>query len=223
MKSLCITMGPDWHLAEAEFKRVGLTVERFDAIVQDNRVLAFNKSVYACMKKAHLIENGYPITGSGHKELFDDLLLFEDDVVFDDGFDWLKVGFAQKQLPKDFTTLHLGCNFLGFDNTVWQMPEYFSPHLAKLHNCYMSHATLYSAECVKYIIENFKFVTDEYATAGCEIFDDWLRRHVLPMGRSYLMNPMIAYQRPRKSEIWNVQADYTYCHIYGNKWLKENL
>jgi hypothetical protein len=207
MKSLCITMGPDWSLAEAEFKRVGIAVERFDAIVQDNRVLAFNKSVYACMKLAE----------------GDDLMLFEDDVVFDEGFDWLKVGFAQKQLPKDFMTLHLGCNFLGFDNTVWQMPEYFSPHLAKLHNCYMSHATLYSAECVKYIIENFKFVTDEYATEGCEIFDDWLRRHVLPMGRSYVMSPMVAYQRPRKSEIWNVQADYTYCHIYGNKWLKENL
>jgi hypothetical protein len=201
MKALCITMGTDWEQAEAEFKRVGLNVERFDAIVEDNRVLAFNKSVYECMKLAE----------------GDDLMLFEDDVCFDTYplpfFDY----------PEYFMTIHLGGNILGFDTTVWQMPTFYSKNLAKLHNCFQSHATLYSAECVQFILENFKFVTDEYKTEGCMVFDDWLRHNILNQGRSYVLNPMIAYQRPRKSEIWNTWADYTYCHKEGNRWLKQNL
>lgn len=224
MKSLCISIGPEWPLAEAEFKRVGLNVERFDAIVEDNRVLAFNKSVMACMKKAITIrsEGNLEDTLSGkdnYKEtrIVDDLLLFEDDVVFDVN------NLPVLATPNGFMTLHLGCNILGMDITKWQMPTAHSQHLAKLHNCFQSHATLYSAECVKFIIDNFPFVTDQYKTEGCLIFDEWLRLNVLNQGRSYVMKPMIAYQRPRHSEIWNRFGDYTYCHIEGNKWLKRNL
>lgn len=214
MKSLCITMGPDWEQAQAEFSKVGLSVERFDAIVEDNRVLAFNKSVYACMKLAE----------------GESLLLFEDDVILEDSPNrYYSANYSIA--PVDFLTVHLGGNILGFDNTNWQMPTYHSPHLAKLHNCYQSHATLYSAECVKYILDNFKYVTDEYKTEGCVIFDEWLRTNVLNQGRSYVMKPMIAYQRPRISAIWQVRdakgelvkSDYTYCHIKGNEWLKKNL
>lgn len=220
MKALCISMGPDWPLAEEEFKRVGLNVERFDAIVEDNRVLAFNKSVYACMGKARA-----SIADSG--SIGDALLLFEDDVMFDTDkfvdFRPFNPFYYSGELPENWVTLHLGANIIGTDLTKWQMPTPFSPHLAKLNNCFQSHATLYSAECVKYILENFKYVTDEYKTEGCMIFDEWLRLNVLSQGRSYLLNPMIAYQRPRHSEIWNVPADYTGAHKQGNEWLKQNL
>lgn len=220
MKSLCITLGPDWPLAQQEFERVGLKVEKFDAICEDNRVLSFNKSVYGCMKLAE----------------GQDLLLFEDDVVFDP-----TPSINLKNVPEGFMTVQLGCNILGFDTTIlhnlerdrannivdfdkkWYEPTYHSREFAKLNSCTQSHATLYSAECVKYIIENFKFVTDEYKREGCEIFDDWLRRHVLPQGRSYVFRPMIAFQRPRWSEIWNCESNYTYCHLEGNVWLKKNL
>lgn len=233
MKSFCITMGKDWPLAEAEFNRVGLEVERFDAIVEDNRVLAFNKSVYTCMKLAidkkpfwHEVQNKW-IGGN-----LVDLLLFEDDVVFDgkslalfvsENYNIHFFDLIKQRLPSDFLTLHLGSNIIGTDLTQWQMPTAYSQNLAKLHNCLQSHATLYSAECVKFILENFKYVTDEYKTEGCMIFDEWLRLNVLNQGRSYLMKPMIAYQRPRKSEIWNCHADYTGAHLQGNEWLKEHL
>lgn len=208
MKKLCISIGPEWPLAQAELNRVGFDVEKFTAICEDNRVLSFNKSVYECMR----LSEGGPS------------LLFEDDVMFDPGFSSADLGSViVGYLPSDFMTLHLGCNILGFDNTQWKMPEYFNPKIAKLHNCYQSHATLYSGECVKYILDNFKFITDEYKTEGCEIFDDWLRRNVLNQARSYVLKTMVAYQRPRKSEIWGVESDYTYCHIHGNKWLKNNL
>ena len=199
MKSLCITI-KDWLLAEEEFNRVGLKVEPFQAIVEDNRALGFNKSVYECMKLAK----------------GEDLLLLEDDVKFD--------GEVRFDFPKDALTVHLGCNLIGMDTTVWQMPTNgVEGGYARLHNCWQTHANWYSAECVEFILQNFKFVTDEYKREGLQIFDEWLRVNVFPRGRSYVMNPMIAYQRPRWSEIWNCHTDYTSCHTRGNKWLKDNL
>lgn len=203
MKTLCINIDSDtesWDLSKKEFDRVGLQVERVSAVVEDNRPLAFNKSVYKCMQ----IAEG------------DSLLLFEDDVMFDS-----KPYLYIYSVPADFLTVHLGCNIIGMNTTVWEMPDYYSKGLAKLHNCWQSHATLYSAECVKYILDNLR---TDVLDADNMIFDEWLRTHVLNQGRSYVMNPMIAYQRPRNSEIWGgVFADYTGAHKQGNEWLKKNL
>lgn len=203
MKTLCINIDSDtesWALSQKEFERVGLEVERFSATVEDNRPLAFNKSVYRAMQAA------------GEESL----LLFEDDVMFDTD----RIPASPDKMPKGWLTLHFGCNIIGVTGTVWQMPTYFSPGLAKLHNCWMSHATLYSGECVRFILDNLRTdVLDE----NNMIFDEWLRTNVLSKGQSYLMKPMIAYQRPRHSEIWNVQADYTGAHKQGNEWLKQNL
>ena len=226
MKSLCINIDSDtesWELSQKEFDRVGLTVERFSATVEDNRVLAFNKSVYRAMEYSvtagplqdHIGIGAFKFRGVKREHL----LLFEDDVVFDTDRFPLNI----EKMPPGWMTLHFGCNIIGVTGTEWQMPTHFSPGLAKLHNCWQSHATLYSAECVKFILENFKFVTDEYKTEGCQIFDEWLRVNVLPLGNSYLMKPMIAYQRPRHSAIWNVETDYVGAHKQGNEWLKKNL
>ena len=180
-----------------QFKKIGLTdIERVSAITGDNRILSFNKSVYKAIQAA-----------SGQ-----DLLLFEDDVSFDGMFEL-------PELPEHFMTLHLGCNIIGSDINRWKMPEYYNEKISILHNCWQSHATLYSKECIDFILKEFKFVTDEYEKDGCIIFDEWLRLNVLPIGRSYVMRPMVAYQRPRYSEIWNRQADYTGCHKQGNEYL----
>lgn len=211
MKSLCITIGPDWPLAAAEFDRVGLKVDRFDAIVEDNRPLAFNKSVYACMKLAE----------------GDELLLTEDDCMFDSQVNdldkWIPIICGI--LPHSALSLHFGGNIFGTDATRWQMPARYNDCLspfAKLYNAWQSHCTYYSPECVQYILNNFDATIMD---ADHMIFDEWLRTHVLNQGRSYLLNPMIAYQRPRVSAIWGGDkiCDYTGAHIHGNKWLKQNL
>jgi hypothetical protein len=205
MRILCINLDgrPDrWEQVTNEFNRVGLTVERFSAITGDNRCLAFNKSVYECMKLAK----------------GDDLLLFEDDVVFEE--EWTPLG---GRAPEDWLTIHLGANIIGSDTMQWKMPDRFNEDLALLHNCWQSHATLYSADCVQFILDNFPYHTDEYEREGLIIFDEWLRTNVLSQGRSYLINPMIAYQRPSKSDIWNCESDYTGAHRQGNEWLKRNL
>lgn len=200
--------------AEAEFKRVGLTVERFPGVVNDNPVLGFNKAVYGAMMQAKKWQSlGENVRGM--KVVEDDLLLFEDDVVFDHYI----IGMPLRNLPSDFMTIHLGANIIGTDSMQWQMPTRYSEQFALLHNAWQSHATLYSAECVKYIIENFPYWKDEYQKEGCQIFDEWLRLNVLPMGRSYVLKPMIAYQRPDFSNIWNSAQDYTSCHTRGNQYL----
>lgn len=193
MKTLCINLDsrPDrWAQASAEFDRVGLTVERVSAVSGDNKPLAFNQSVYKCMEMARGGE----------------LLLFEDDVMF-------TTNSFNYSVPPDFISLHLGCNIMG----QWDMPT-FVPHVpvAKLWNCWQSHATFYTAECIELVLEN---MNPTYIDENNCIFDEWFRRNVLPMGRSYVMKPMIAYQRPSFSDIWNTQADYTQCHIDGNKYL----
>lgn len=206
MKKLCINIDSDtesWELSKLEFARIGMAgVERFPAVVENNRVIAFNKSVYGAMQAP----------GDDY------LLLMEDDVQFEAGFKWAD----HKMLlnPQDMLTLHLGCNIIGTSQTVWEMPTACTNDFALLHNCWQSHCTIYSPECVKMILEKFN---PNVCDNDNPIFDEWLRQNILPLGRSYVANPMVAWQRPRKSEIWGVHADYTGAHTQGNKWLKENL
>lgn len=197
MIKLCINLDsrPDrWELAQKEFERVGLEVERMPAIMHDNRPLAFNQSVYKAMELA-----------KGQ-----DLLLFEDDVVFDCEKFWPFIH------PSGALTFHFGGNIYG----DWRMPERTpQPNIAKLWNCWQSHATWYSKEAVDFILNN---LDPTHLNGTNNIFDDWLRRNVLTQGRSYLHVPMIAYQRIDRSDIWGHDTDYTACHIDGNKWLKNN-
>lgn len=196
MIKLCINLDsrPDrWEQVTKEFDRVGLQVERLAAVSGDNRPLAFNQSVYKAMERAK----------------GDALLLFEDDVVFDNKY-------VSVPMPQDFMTLHLGCNIMGTDVKKWDMPEAYSAGLAKLHNCWQSHATLYSAKCVHFILDNFD---PNVLTEDNNIFDDWLRRKVLSQGNSYVLKPMIAYQRDSFSDIWQTEARYKHYHTEGNKYL----
>lgn len=195
--------------AEAEFKRVGLHVERVSAITRDNRPLAFNQSVLKAMAMCRVQ------TDCGC--FYEDLLLFEDDVVFS-GSDFTEEFFMA--FPLQALTVHLGCNIFGADTTEWQMPTRYNGLLAQLHNAWQSHATWYSAECVEFILNNLK--PDVLDCDNC-IFDEWLRKNILSQGRSYVMRPMIAYQRPGISNIWgDVHTDYTGAHTKGNEWLKLN-
>lgn len=203
MKAYCINIdnAAEWQLAKEQFDLIGIEVERFPAIVEDNRVLAFNKSVRAALEL--MPDGGW---------------LFEDDVVFDGSLNDVRSAIAK--LPTGFNTFHLGLNIIGTDTMEWKMPDFYSQGVVKVFNGWQTHANYYSKEVVEYILNHFPFYTDDYKTEGCEIFDDWLRRHVLSDGNSYLINPMIAWQRPRHSDIWNRHADYSGAHLQGNEYLK---
>lgn len=202
MKAYCINIDSDtesWELSKAEFEKIGMEVERFSAIVEDNRPLAFNKSVHGALSL--MPEGGW---------------LFEDDVIFTGKEQDIRI--AVSQLPSDANSLHLGCNIIGMDTTEWRMPEYYNINLSKLFNAWQSHATWYSKDCVAYILSHLR--TDVLDNEN-NIFDDWFRRNVLSDGNSYVARPMLAYQRPRKSAIWGgeIIQDYTSCHKRGNEYL----
>lgn len=205
MIKLCINLDsrPDrWELVQKEFEKAGLEVERLSACTGDNRPLAFNQSVYKAMELAK----------------GEDLLLFEDDVVFEGELPIFETKCGTfSSLPGDALTVHYGCNMYG----DWKLPEKTQyPQYARLWNCWQSHATWYSSEAVEFVLAN---LDPTHLNGTNNIFDDWLRRNVLVKGRSYVHVPMIAYQRIDKSDIWGHETDYTACHIKGNEWLKNNM
>lgn len=215
MKILCLNIDSEkeqWALTKAECERVGFTeVQRFSAITGDNRPLAFNQSVLAAMKSCLIWQEGDNCE-------YEELLLIEDDCAFDPNTTRDKLAeICRSEIPWDYLTVHFGANITGWD---WKMPERHSANTALLHNCWMSHCTLYSGDAIRLILEGLK--SDVLTEENC-IFDEWLRRNILPLDKSYLLTPMVAYQRPRQSYIWGRHADYTQIHANGNAWLSDNL
>lgn len=149
-------------------------------------------SVYKCMQIAKEANHG--------------LVLFEDDVVFT-----RPPGFFPP--PMGALSAHLGVNIMG----NWKMPESCGlKDWALLHNCWQSHASTYGLECINFILDNMNpnEISDKQP-----IFDEWFRLNLLPKGRSYVMKPMIAYQRPSWSDIWQTEANYVDCFHEGNRYL----
>lgn len=225
MKSYLINLAtrPDrLALATEELNKIGITPERFEAYTADqaggNRPLAFNKSQYYCIKKA--VEEGHKV-----------FAVFEDDVCFTDGAAKV-IADAVHELPIDFDCLHLGCNPIGMSTTEWKMPEEVSyinsdrdeicqNNIARLYNCWQTHAIVWSRDGAKFVIDHFPFWKDEYAVEGLMIFDEWLRVNMYIGGKSFVSRPMVAYQRPDFSDLNQAPSDYTSCFELGNKYLME--
>jgi GR25 family glycosyltransferase involved in LPS biosynthesis len=127
--------------------------------------------------------------------------IFEDDVVFDNTL-------PEIEMPPNWDLVYLGANIMG----DWKMPTRFDSNLSLLHNAWQTHAIVYSLKGAKFIIDNFDPDT-------LPVYDEWLRVNVMPMMNTYLLSPMIAYQRPGYSDLWQVQTNYIDVHIEGNKYL----
>jgi GR25 family glycosyltransferase involved in LPS biosynthesis len=183
-----------WIDSSIQFHNVGLyDVERINCIESlENRYLSFNKSHYDTVKKGY--ETGSPFA------------IFEDDIIFDQL--WKYIAEASSQLPENWDALYLGANICG----EWSMPERFSSHLSRLPNAWQSHAIIYSMKGAKFVIDNFN--PDTFP-----VYDEWLRVNMMPAGNVYLLTPMICYQRPIYSDIWQTETNYTSVHFAGNKYL----
>lgn len=178
---------------------MGLDVQRFigtPAVEKGgNACVAFNDSQYRVIKRA-LVDGCQTAT------------IYEDDVIFDKN--WQHLNTAISELPGDWWMLYLGGNIFGMDTTEWKMPERYSNHLMRLYNCWQTHAITYNRMAMEWIVQHFDH------NSGF-IYDEWLRVNVLPNNPCFMLSPMICYQRPRKSTIWGVHADYTGVHEKGNK------
>lgn len=186
-KRVCLTNDPaEWQIAQTEFNRVGLEVEKFQAVKEIGPHQSFSHS-----ERNILLD-------FLHSDA-ERLLHLEDDVVFRD---LSLLPAALFQLPADWDILYLGANLVLWNNgEPW--PERYSEHLFRVKCAWTTHAIAYNKKCVRTILEK----QPEFSV---QMFDNYLSTR-LPELNAFCVAPMVAYQRPRFSSIWNKPEidDYT--------------
>ena len=184
-KRVCLTNDPaEWQIAQQEFTRVGLEVEKYQAVKEIGPHQSFSHS-----ERNILLE-------FLHSDA-DTLLHLEDDVSFRD-LGHLEQGLSE--LPEDWDVVYLGANLVLWNNgEPW--PERYSAHLFRVKCAWTTHAIAYNKKCVRSILE-------KQPEFSARMFDNYLSDR-LPELNAFCVAPMVAYQRPRFSSIWQRQDDYT--------------
>lgn len=170
-------------LTVAELQRVGCSnFTRFEALPDIGPHQSFNRSI------KEMLLNFY------RSKDYETLLILEDDVVFG------PMGHLEKalnSLPDNWDICYLGANLQEKD---FKEPEYYNPLLCRVYNAWTTHAISIHKRAVKRLIVNQPGFSDR-------MFDNWLSS-VLGNFNAYCVSPMVAYQRPGKSLIWNSNTNY---------------
>lgn len=136
-------------------------------------------------------------------------LMLEDDVQF---YNINNLQKALYQLPLDWDILYLGANIIGVDVNRLPKPEQYSEHLFRVKAAWTTHAIAYNGDVVEKILSKYK----GWQESG--MYDDWLSREILPNVKAFIIYPMVAVQRPVKSDLWGGRhVDYTGCFEQGNR------
>lgn len=122
----------------------------------------------------------------------EDILILEDDVIFEDEAAF-KFYDAIHEMPTSFDMLYLGCNPHG-------PIEPIGKHVAKIDRAFTTHAIYWSRKGIDKVLSEYT-----YETKG--VFDGWLD-HVGPEFESYIVTPMIAYQRDSYSDLQHREMSY---------------
>lgn len=193
---MCLTNDPaEWQIAQAEFNRVGLEVEKFQAVKEIGPHQSFSHS-----EREILLD----FLHSGAETL----LHLEDDCVFRDTG---HLPQAIDKLPEDWDILYLGANLILWNNGEPD-PERYSPHLFRVKCAWTTHAIAYNKKCVRGILEK----QPEFSV---QMYDQYLSTR-LPDLNAFVVAPMVAYQRPRFSSIWDRETDYNDVFSQSEKRLK---
>lgn len=120
----------------------------------------------------------------------DNLFIFEDDCYFESDFN----RECLQELPNDYDGFWLGSNLQSVHGNK------YSENLSVLENGWNTHAVLFSKEFRSWCLENWD---------GELVFDEWVRLYALPVRKCFVLNPMVAFQRPSQSDIINGYADYS--------------
>lgn len=180
-RKVCLTAdNGEWQKAEAEFARVGLAgVQRLDAIPDIGPHQSFNRSTRQILIEFFESSN-------------ERLLFLEDDCVFNQ-HDHLQQ--ALYELPVDWDIVYFGCNIQ--DET----PVKTTDRLYRIQGAFTTHCIGYNKKCIPFILENQPGFSEQ-------MYDNWLSANLCRLN-AYVINPMIAWQRPRHSKIWGHSVDYT--------------
>lgn len=128
------------------------------------------------------------------------LLFLEDDCVF---MDHGHVDQALKDLPTGWDIVYFGCNIQG------GKPVKITNSLFKISGAFTTHCIGYNKKCIPFILENQPGFSEQ-------MYDNWLSGQQL---NAYVINPMVAWQRPRHSKIWGHAVDYNEHFINSQKQL----
>lgn len=192
--SLCLTMAnrPDRRKqAIQEFGRVNIRADLFYAFDGEDARDSFNRSQFEMMREA--------ISGPAQTAF-----MSEDDIIFRN---LCHLETAFNELPPHWDILYLGANI------TMAKPDYYSPHLCRIYKAWTTHAVIYRRRVMEYIVKNYDWKKEI-------MFDDWLSNNVLNIFDCYIVNPMVAWQRPGNSDLWQRSTDYTPCFIKGDEMMK---
>jgi GR25 family glycosyltransferase involved in LPS biosynthesis len=183
-------------MAKEEFSRVGLNdVQQFFSIPAAQPNQSFCLSQYAMLKS---------FLGTDERTL----LALEDDAVFQN---WDHLPDAIAELPEDWDVLYLGANITDMVFGIKEFPPLkYSRYLYRVRKAWTTHAVAYSRRIVETIVRS-------YPVHEFNMFDNWLNESILPHHKCFLVNPMICWQRPGKSDLWGTETDYTGAFQEGNK------
>lgn len=188
-RRVCLTLGPEWPIACTEFERVGLeNVWRFNAVPIDGGPIhgphqSFNASVRRTLKDFYISEA-------------ERLLFLEDDVVFRD-LSHLEV--ALSELPENWDIVYLGANLVCWNNGE-PRPERYSEHLFRVKAAWTTHGIAFNKRVVPFLLANQPGLSEV-------MFDQFLSNQ-LPHLNAFVVSPMVAFQRPHWSAIWERETDY---------------
>lgn len=179
-----------WCQAQEEFARVGLDgYEKFTGLPLDNdQILGPHQSFNASERK--ILTEFYE---SGAQTL----LHLEDDCVFRD-LGHLKQ--ALSELPDAWDIVYLGANLVCWNNGE-RSPERYSDYLFRVFTAWTTHCVGYNRRCVLDILEKQPGFSEQ-------MFDQYLSSRLHEFN-AFVVAPMVAYQRPHVSAIWNRFDDYT--------------
>ena len=130
MKAICLNLNKRtdrWQLAQLEFEKQGLAVERFPVIEHENPFRSFNLSQQAILQS--ITEN---------------TMVFEDDVMFVNS----KLHIVLATAPEGWDLLYLGGNVM--DNL-----KHHSGHWWRVRETHTTHAVIYTQKAAEYILERF--------------------------------------------------------------------
>lgn len=122
------------------------------------------------------------------------LLTLEDDVKFQnlDALNDAIIDIMKSRIPWD--VLYLGGNINGNAVKVRR-------HLFKVFNVWTTHAVAYTRNAAIYLLKSFPPISEK-------MYDVYLGENSLRLNM-YMINPIVAVQKPEFSDLWNKQVDYT--------------
>ncbi len=158
--------------AVEELEKFDIPYKRICAVEKENGAEGLRDTMLIIFREAE--EQGYQ-----------NILVFEDDILFLDEDVNLEMNKVVEQLPKDYRLLFLGAQYSnGFTH-------FHSPNLLPVTKAFATHATCYSALAIKEIL-----------AFGMQFpIDNWMVTDVQTRGGCYGTYPLLATQREGYSDI----------------------